>query len=938
MLRIVFCLVLTTLYVRGNVAAAEVDDSKHFKRTVIDEGSERKNYEQLQASLRNFDERSESALIVIDTDQEAAQNKKKTATEKRSSISQRSGGGAGSFDDGFTIIIDRDNRYEVEIKKDQIYQEMEENYAEIQEKFNSEIKQPVQEKHVRVIVITPKEGEDETKKLLVKKNRKYSSTSSDRASPSELDLDIEKLQKVRDQMSKLNSEEKNSDSSVVSKNKNNNNNNNTPTPSQQLIEEMERQRNEASGNRNGENFDQSQQFYFDSTSSSTLNNNETSKKTSPVAENKTSTSLKTGLKTVITKTKFSIPPSNPHPLVNYVNEHYKTKHLHTKSAEKKSSTTKKEEEDDLITERPKLPANFKLGNSSSSSSTSTSSTHSNDSGMMGEGKDNSSSSSNIMEEHLNPPVKTNKTNNMIGETHQNKQPSKTAESFQAKQPNIMKEAAERKLPFNNGTRNDTKATTKLKDVKAVGGVGSNSSLTNKTALPRVITTNKAEAIIQFLNKDPLESWRYPFNTLKSLNLDAGLIRTGLVYPGYIERLKGVMRRAIMGKDIILSIVGGSISAGGGLYKDHHSIEGLYYKGVVDWWNQWIFPVTGSKMKVNNIAVGSIGTDYFSYCVKNHIKPNTDLVVWELAANDFNRYKTFATKGARPLERFTRMVLDLPSKPALLYVNFFKGIDYKNVRTDCPNFEDQQEHTIASYYHIPTLSWRTMVCSGLVQQKPGFLLKDLFSLDQYHPSLKGHAQTALLILLHLRHVMRAVLQYAIKHDGQISKFEDLYNLPDPLFIGPKHPETFCWTLIKPDEKDPVRNSIEVSVAENNGFKIEYATNFPIRFDKVICYKSEKTERPTSNLKLVFTIPRNAETRDKRFEIAITTHSKWGGSSMIWLDDKNDQPVFIQEGRPGDPGKRTQVDTIASDVAAGTHFLNFWSKDGGFCLAAIMVDAS
>jgi len=129
-----------------------------------------------------------------------------------------------------------------------------------------------------------------------------------------------------------------------------------------------------------------------------------------------------------------------------------------------------------------------------------------------------------------------------------------------------------------------------------------------------------------------------------------------------------------------------------------------------------------------------------------------------------------------------------------------------------------------------------------------------------------------------------------------------------------------------------------VAENNGFKIEYATNFPIRFDKVICYKSEKTERPTSNLKLVFTIPRNAETRDKRFEIAITTHSKWGGSSMIWLDDKNDQPVFIQEGRPGDPGKRTQVDTIASDVAAGTHFLNFWSKDGGFCLAAIMVDAS
>ena len=464
------------------------------------------------------------------------------------------------------------------------------------------------------------------------------------------------------------------------------------------------------------------------------------------------------------------------------------------------------------------------------------------------------------------------------------------------------------------------------------------SPTNKTGQAKVIDTEKAEAIIQYLNKDPLESWRYPYSTLKMLDLDAGLIRSGLVYPGYIERLKGVMKRAILGKDIMLSIVGGSISAGGGLYKDQGSIEGLYYKGVVDWWNQWIFPVTGSKMKVNNAAVGSIGTDYFSYCVKNHLKPNTDLVIWELSGNDYNRYKTFPTKGARPLERFTRMILDLPSKPALLYLNFFKGIDYKNSKTDCPNFEDQQEHTIASYYHVPTLSWRAMVCNGLVNSKAGFLMSDLFSIDQYHPSLKGHAQSALLILLHLRHVMRAVLQYAIKNGGNVAKFEDQYNLPEPLFIGPKHPEPHCWTLIRPDEKDPVHNSLDVSVANNDGFHIQYATNFPIRFDKVMCYKSEKTDTSTSSLRLVFTIPKTLENKDKRFEVVITTHSKWGGSAMIWIDDKNDEPVFIQEGRPGDPGRRTQVDTVASSLTSGTHFLNLWSKDGGFCLAALMIDVT
>lgn len=455
---------------------------------------------------------------------------------------------------------------------------------------------------------------------------------------------------------------------------------------------------------------------------------------------------------------------------------------------------------------------------------------------------------------------------------------------------------------------------------------------------KVVDKQKAEAIIEFLNKDPLEVWRYSFKNLHALDLNSTLLRSGLVNAGNIERLKGVMRRALEGKSITISIVGGSISAGGGLYKDEKSISGLYYKGLIDWWQKMITPLTGADIIVNNVAIGSIGTDYFSYCVKNHIANESDIVLWELSANDYNRYKMQPTKGARPLERFTRMVLELPRKPALLYINFFKGVDYKTTRESCPDFEDQGEDIIAHYYKIPSLSWRAMVCSGLVNKRPGHGMEYLFSMDEYHPSLRGHAQMSLLILLHLRHVMRAVLQWAIAHDGFVERFEDHYIIPEPLFMGPRYPEPLCWSLISPDLNQKLTNSLFVRVKNNDGFKLEYATNFPIRFDKVVCWKAEV---PHAEMTLQFFIPDDygpGGMKRERSEVAITTHTRWGGSATLWIDEKFDRNIVIKEGREHDPGKRTQVDSLINDVGPGYHALHVRAHESGFCLSAIMIDSS
>ena len=188
-------------------------------------------------------------------------------------------------------------------------------------------------------------------------------------------------------------------------------------------------------------------------------------------------------------------------------------------------------------------------------------------------------------------------------------------------------------------------------------------------------------------------------------------------------------------------------------------------------------------------------------------------------------------------------------------------------------------------------------------------------------------------------MRAVLQWAIQHDGYIERFEDLIPLPVPLFMGPKYPEPLCWTLITADLSDKISNSLEVKVVRDTGFKLEYATNFPIRFDKVICWKAEMAG---AEIALQFNIPekydQSGTLKRIRSELAITTHTRWGGSATLWLDDRMDRPIIIKEGRPNDPGKRTQVDSIANDVGPGLHTLHVRSIDGGFCLASIMIDGS
>lgn len=1081
----------------------------------------------IEQSIRDFNEKSQSTLIVIDTEHEkedeeedvagVTEESKKSEITKENNIEEQ-------FSDGITIIVDNSNDDQNEVKKDAIYRDMENHYEEIQQRFGDVIKEPLQRKHVRLIVITPNE-EAENKTVVSSSKQSMNnvvkiesavnqtigdslsgsnSIDDEREKNSELEVDIAKLKKVRDQMNRLQAMniKENAAAAVVPSTNADWISKDEATPVKLKMQNVDNNKDSLNNSSNPSTVEVVtvkevhkpqllQNHKLTNLSKETTSSNETTKdqdktakhvnkplvsletqlhhhpqqqqlqqhEVKPLKENKrnltttvsedtlleryspyqqdTDTADTDDLDKVVKNKNRLKPPGNPHPM-EHVNDspvNAEQQHNNKVSAktphyikEEKTVSYKQQTQNTLPTKTtPSLvlknltrentdktaDINDKTGDYTDKSrnynaKTAEEAGHYTDnsrdyndktrhytdkvdhytdktSQYTDKSRDFTDKTNHYTDKtrHYNDKTRhytdkahdfTDKTDETDSGNHYNK--NTTLQSIDRKAENrmTMEKSSQEKNSHQTTTKDhqsmklvkivDTSSSKPVENVLKYSGGHESFELHNQTMIddendsktvdrsseqqpenknsgytesePKLIDNAKAEAIIEFLNKDPLETWRYPFNTLTSLDLNATVLRSGLVNPGDIERLKGVMRRALDGKDIVLSIVGGSISAGGGLYKDLKSIDGLYYKGVVDWWNKMITPLTGSAMVINNIAIGSIGTDYFSYCVKNHIRPDTDIVIWELSANDYNRYKMLPTKGARPLERLTRTVLALPKSPALIYLNFFKGIDYKNSRDSCPNFEDQEEDVIAHYYKIPSLSWRTMVCKGLIQNQPGFQMANLFSKDQYHPSLKGHAQASLLILLHLRHVMRAVLQWAMQHDGAVKSFEKTYALPEPLFMGPKYPHPYCWTLISPNISDQITNTLQVRVMKDEGFAMGYATDFPIRYDKVACWKAVK---PYATLSIFFTIPESVyEPSDKRYEISITTHTRWGGSSFIWLDDNVEKATVIREGRPGDPGKRTQVDTVLSDVLAGTHTLNVQSSESGFCLSAIMIDAS
>ena len=401
-------------------------------------------------------------------------------------------------------------------------------------------------------------------------------------------------------------------------------------------------------------------------------------------------------------------------------------------------------------------------------------------------------------------------------------------------------------------------------------------------------------------------------------------------------LRRALDRALRGEDVGLAVVGGSISKGGPFSeKGLDYVLKSYFYAIEDYWNKIIRPVTGSSLIVRDVSIGGISTDYYSYCLRNHLPDDqlTNIVLWELSANDMKRFDEAQGPKTEPLEQFTRNVISYRAKPALIYINFFANFDWNpELAGDCRNFEDEGEESIAKYYKITSLSWRNMVCPELQKGTSQIFTRDnLFAEDKFHPSIQGHAQVAYLAIDYIRteflknlvkmrktNIADAVTRLQIPRTTYV---------PRPLFPQTANWKPLCFTYMVVDDK-LANNTLPMEAAPSGTFHQSVVREFKIRSDKIA----------------------GMNTLDKdqyvRFNIHLPPHP--GGSIqpykklgiMSFTDDRKAEVQFDAEPPMQiETSKRflegTTIKYISQDIRPGNHALSVRSGDNGFLICAIVV---
>ena len=440
-----------------------------------------------------------------------------------------------------------------------------------------------------------------------------------------------------------------------------------------------------------------------------------------------------------------------------------------------------------------------------------------------------------------------------------------------------------------------------------------------------------------LSRDFMSGWIYYQRTMDEIGITPDMLRSGIANLGSPLRLKSVFKKALAGVDLNVLVVGGSISAGGGLEKDRGNVEGVYHKAFSDWWNNTVTPITTSELNINTVAIGGTDSEYFSYCIKNYMRSLPDIVIWELAANDYKRYQGRDFAPAKPLEQLIRIILGLRSNPVLILANFFRGNYYKTaVGQDCPDSEDEGGESIAQYYKLTSLSWRNVICSQ--EDGKDLELKKLFSSDGYHPSLLGHAQMSALLISYFKGVFEQTIsqEMILLRNRTLQKEEDdiLPSLPKPMFDDPVTPKPLCWTLLTPDYGQKLRNTLpDLEFTEAAGFQFANISHWSIRRDRLRCLRAIQTG---AMLKMRFIVPYSENIDDNRGgskrELAVTTHNSFGGMGTLWIDGDQADARIIKE-QTGQ--RRTQVDVLTRKLTPGVHTVTVYALQLGFCLSSVAV---
>ncbi|CAB4023012.1 Hypothetical predicted protein, partial [Paramuricea clavata] len=492
----------------------------------------------------------------------------------------------------------------------------------------------------------------------------------------------------------------------------------------------------------------------------------------------------------------------------------------------------------------------------------------------------------------------------------------------------------------------------------------------KNTLPTLTDLRKA------LLLHPFKIWKlkHKFSSMKDIRVHENELHEVIQNP-WNQRLQRKLYNVLRGEDVYLDVFGGSNTVGAGPKKDEGDIEGRFSKVITHWWNKTITPITGSKLKLREIAMGGISSEFFQFCFGSYIHEKLDLVFIEMAVNDMRELPSNANRSL-PLEQLTRQLLAYPTEPALVYINLFNG---QHCNEGCTNIEDYGQDLLTDTYNITSLKWRNAVCFGNARNN----LKcpcDFISSDKLHINQLGHAHISLLVInlfrkIVLDHISRVITNSRVtrwKKPTRVSRKNESMRvhrgitfstrnqfprgllrrkiaLPCPVFINKTTKiisEPLCWTNLTPNYHriNDVKNNLNVVRTKTKGFYLENA-KIGGKCDKPPCrvdaYSSWAGKTLGANIRFSFTIPGGNYSlsaggiQTRSVEIAIRTCRNCGAADM-WLDSDYKSKKCINTKFHY---KRTSTEIVALHVEPGNYSLNVKIvREGKVSIVAIMVGPS
>jgi len=472
------------------------------------------------------------------------------------------------------------------------------------------------------------------------------------------------------------------------------------------------------------------------------------------------------------------------------------------------------------------------------------------------------------------------------------------------------------------TRDDLNENVTLPSLPSNLTSASPSSPSNTASTAPLIGPDVYSGLITNLKQDVLNLWPYKdyIKTPSDLMLDQGLINRAKLNIGSGQRLQRLFERAVKGQNVHAALISSSVSRA--FFKDPASKRWLYPNALVHWWGKVVSPVTRSQIDLQDVSISGVGSDYFSRCLRSHLQDSSEpnLILWELSGSDYKPGGKLRPVDAESLENFLRNALEYKSRPEVVLLNFFRG-NHLNKSAYCRELDEGKEAKLAAHYDCTALSWSKSVCPYLSDDEEGFSYSYLFSRDQMHPSIIGHAQMAYILIDYIRDEFLKFLQEM--HNSPVYRVATLLPLPKALFS--QDYKSLCYSSLKAVDDPPD--------SENSNLPVIFISPEPYENAAHRSVVAKYMYKPTvKSLIIRFTVPGRKKDLSKR-TLALMPYFSKAVRTMVRVDNHEFTELKINR---FNRGKIIKVQPSVM-LGGGDHMLRIWSLDKKFKILALTIDS-